>query len=147
MQSAPLGHQASNLRGWRPLSFMAAIPSSSPTTKKSQRPSLAAGLRSIRAPQTYSCHPGSPDRHSHAQLPQHKEPHSPSRAALSSLKLQGNSSPSASLRARGGGQARGSPLSEPSDTHLTPHILSGLPSQAPPHSQSRPAGGEGTSPV
>lgn len=31
------------------------------------------------------------------------------------------------------------PGSEPNDAHLTPHILPGTPSQAPPHSQSRPA--------
>lgn len=115
---------------------MADISFSWPTTRRTSPVLLAVGHRSIHAPQTCCYHLPHPQFSS--SVLQDEEPRSPARAALSSPKLQRNSSPNASLRAP-------QDLSEPNDAHLTPHILPGTPSQAPPHSQSRPA--RGTSPV
>lgn len=130
MQSVTLGHQRSNSESWL------TSPSPGPQPGGPAQSSLP-----------WVTDPSTPLRpaattflilSSHPQFLQDEEPRSPARASLSSPKLQRNSNPNASLRAP-------QDLSEPNDAHLTPHILPGTPSQAPPHSQSRPA--RGTSPV
>lgn len=114
---------------------MADISFSWPTTRRTSPVLLAVGHRSIHAPQTCCYHLPHPQFSS--SVPSGRG------ATFTCQSITLLSKAAAELKPERLTQSP--PGSEPNDAHLTPHILPGTPSQAPPHSQSRPA--RGTSPV